>query len=382
MNRKLLRVAALLLFVSLVSSGCGEPAGPAPLSPSSSSPAADTSAPGSEASAGPGYVEVAATAAPEEAAGPELRTVVLYTQPQSSKGGFLYSSFRDPDGSDADQWTWDSFAFQTTQNVTEVRWLGAYDPARGGSGGPVLGFTVDIFGSIASGIEPDLTKPPLVHYEVTGNAGETPAGVVDGVQFYRYQFVLPDPFQAIAWTQYWLQIEAHQSGVPDWALAKGTNGDLQGFRRLAGAGFNYQAVPGDAAFDLLGPGLEDDVARLELAESPEEIAELIETLPPVEQIPVSAEGVQELVLVVSRSGYTPGHFSVKPGVPVRLTFRQLGYVPGGNILLIHWDSNEEISLVLRAPADTKVLTFTPQQAGQYRFRCPHDWYEGVMTVQD
>ena len=53
-------------------------------------------------------------------------------------------------------------------------------------------------------------------------------------------------------------------------------------------------------------------------------------------MPVNADGVQEVQLVVSRSGYTPTHFAVKAGVPVRVVFRQLGYVPGGNILLLRW----------------------------------------------
>ena len=33
-------------------------------------------------------------------------------------------------------------------------------------------------------------------------------------------------------------------------------------------------------------------------------------------------------------------------------------------------------------ADTKVLDFTPEEPGEYRFSCPHDWYEGVMTVRE
>ena len=36
---------------------------------------------------------------------------------------------------------------------------------------------------------------------------------------YAYQFALPDPFQAAAGTKYWLQIQAFQSGPPDWAVS-------------------------------------------------------------------------------------------------------------------------------------------------------------------
>jgi hypothetical protein len=378
-----------LLFVSVISCSCGESTVQAPPPTSPPSPVAATAAPDTAVSTEAAATATdavssaeAATATPTAVVAAELKTVVLYSQPPSSDGGLLHSSLRDPDGSDTDQWTWDSFAFDKARTLTEVRWHGAYDPDRRDSGGPVRDFTVEIYESIPSGIEPDITKPPLVHYEVGGNAGEAPADLLAGVQTYEYAFVLPAPFEAEAWTQYWIQIEALQSGAPDWGLAKGTSGDLQYFRRIPGQGYNYWTAQGDAAFDLLGPGLASDVPAPEVTRSPEEIAALVDALPPVEGIPLNAEGVQETVLVVSRSGYTPGHFAVKAGVPVRLTFRQLGYVPGGNILLIHWDGQDEVPLILTSPGDSEVLEFTPQEPGDYRFRCPHDWYEGVMTVQD
>ena len=87
------------------------------------------------------------------------------------------------------------------------------------------------------------------------------------------------------------------------------------------------------------------------------------------------------MLVISRSGYTPTHFAVKAGVPVRVVFRQLGYVPGGNILLLRWGQQEEKYLTLSSLTDTQVLEFTPQEPGDFMFNCPHTWYDGVMTVQ-
>ena len=108
----------------------------------------------------------------------------------------------------------------------------------------------------------------------------------------------------------------------------------------------------------------------------------MEDLPTAEEVPVNAEGVQEVMLVVSRSGYTPVHFAVKPGIPVRVIFRQLGYVPGGNELSVRWGSREGTYLVLDSPADKKVFEFTPEEPGDYRYSCPHDWYWGVMTVRE
>jgi hypothetical protein len=181
------------------------------------------------------------------------QAVIVYSQPPDPAGGLLHSSLRDPDGSDTDQWAWDGFTIGWTQVITEVQWRGAYDPARLGSGGPVNDFTVDIYASIPSGTEPDLSQPPLVHYAVGGNANETPAAVLGGVQTYDYHFVLPAPFQAAAQTKYWLQIEAYQSGAPDWALAKATGGDGQYFRF---DGYYHQLTSGDAAFTLLAPGVD------------------------------------------------------------------------------------------------------------------------------
>lgn len=187
---------------------------------------------------------------------------ILYSQPPSLAGGLLHSSLRDPEGSATDQWAWDGFMLGSTHAITEVRWRGGYDPVRLGSGGPVADFTVSFYASIPSGIQPDISKPPLVHYEVGGNASETPAGVLGGVQTYDYNYTLPVPFQAAAGTKYWLQIEAYQPGAPDWGLAAATGGDGQYFRRLAGDGYNYQIARGDAAFALVGPGMDGYVLYL------------------------------------------------------------------------------------------------------------------------
>ena len=56
------------------------------------------------------------------------------------------------------------------------------------------------------------------------------ADVLGGVQTYDYRFVLPAPFEAAAWKPYWVQIEAFQSGDPDWGLSVGSLGDARHFR--------------------------------------------------------------------------------------------------------------------------------------------------------
>jgi hypothetical protein len=44
------------------------------------------------------------------------------------------------------------------------------------------------------------------------------------------------------------------------------------------------------------------------------------SLPLAEEVPINSAGIQEVTLVVSANGYSPLHFAVKKGVPVRLIF--------------------------------------------------------------
>jgi hypothetical protein len=104
--------------------------------------------------------------------------------------------------------------------------------------------------------------------------------------------------------------------------------------------------------------------------------------PPPQEIPINAEGVQEFTLVVTPGGYTPLRFSVKKGVPVRMTFRQLGEVGCGNELIFPADPNNSTALRLDTPKDKKVLEFTPTTVGEFQFQCSHQMYRGVMTVRE
>jgi hypothetical protein len=106
------------------------------------------------------------------------------------------------------------------------------------------------------------------------------------------------------------------------------------------------------------------------------------SLPPAEEIPINSNGIQELTLVVSAEGYTPVHFAVKKGVPVRLIFKQLGQVVSGNELVFTWGEGKNALLTLASPTDIKDLEFVPEQTGQFQFNCPHLMYRGMMTVRD
>lgn len=131
-----------------------------------------------------------------------------------------------------------------------------------------------------------------------------------------------------------------------------------------------------AVLDTLGPA-----ANLAIYTSLKEVP-LTYSLPPAVPVPINDSGVQELVLVVTANSYTPAHFSVKQGIPVRLIFRQLGQVGCGNELIIQWGAGRKASLILTNPDDKQVLEFTPNQTGVFPFNCPHYIYQGAMTVEE
>lgn len=107
----------------------------------------------------------------------------------------------------------------------------------------------------------------------------------------------------------------------------------------------------------------------------------VEPPPPVEAT-INAEGVQEVDLIVTPGGYSPLRFSVKKGLPVRLTFRQLGRVGCGNELNFPIDPDNRVALKLASPADKEVLEFTPTVTGEFEFFCAHLMYKGIMTVRE
>jgi hypothetical protein len=104
--------------------------------------------------------------------------------------------------------------------------------------------------------------------------------------------------------------------------------------------------------------------------------------PPPYQPPVNAQGVQEFTLVVTPGGYDPIRIALKKGVPVRMTFKQLGDVGCGQDLVFPADPVNPSSLHLDGEGDSEVLEFTPPTAGEYSFYCPHQMYRGILFVRE
>lgn len=186
----------------------------------------------------------------------------VYSQPADSSGTILKSSWYAPNGMDGDQYVWDNFTLHSTTAIKQINWTGGYTNYLSGAGqSPVSDFTISIYKSIVAGSQPDIINPPLVQYQVGGNADETASVVAGGVQLYNYHYVLPSSFTATAGEQYWVQIEASQGVTsfygwpPDWGLASASGGDNSDFRMITGGslagGDLYYSHSGDAAFSLL-----------------------------------------------------------------------------------------------------------------------------------
>ena len=133
-----------------------------------------------------------------------------------------------------------------------------------------------------------------------------------------------------------------------------------------------------AVADNMGPASNRQVFNFII--DPPQVRE-VEPPPPLE-IPINAEGVQEIDLIITPGGYSPLRFAVKKGVPVRLTFRQLGQVGCGNELNFPTADGNTASLKLKTATDKQVLEFTPQQTGEFEFFCGHFMYRGRMYVQE
>jgi hypothetical protein len=133
-----------------------------------------------------------------------------------------------------------------------------------------------------------------------------------------------------------------------------------------------------AIADEMGPASNRQVFNFVL--NPPELRE-VPPPPPVE-IPINDEGIQEVDLIVTPGGYSPLRFAVKVGVPVRLTFRQLGEVGCGNELIFPADPTNPSALFLESESDTVVHEFTPQTVGEFMFYCSHQMYRGIMTVHE
>ncbi len=165
-----------------------------------------------------------------------LSAAVAYTQaPNTGVGGHVSASYT-VEGSNLDEFVWDSFSVPATQTLREIHWNGTTLPVLH-TEFVIRINTIAIFGGTV--------------WRVAGNAHETPVGTT-GIS--DFSFTLPEGFVMTGGQTYWLQIYAVQ-GVfpPDWQWSAGSGGNGTHVAQVPAVtgDFTYANRAGDAAFTLL-----------------------------------------------------------------------------------------------------------------------------------
>lgn len=184
--------------------------------------------------------------------------LVVFSQAPSPVGGQFQSSWWTPDGSDYDTFVWDNFSLNSNQSITQIQWQGGYNPnlTGYGAGQTPTSFTIQIWASIDSNgaaLQPDVANlygGKLAQYTISGDAGQTFSGNINGVATYNYAYTLNTPFAVTSGKNYWVEIVAAEPGIPTWGLSAGTGGNGKHFVYSVG-GASYASLPGDTAFTLI-----------------------------------------------------------------------------------------------------------------------------------
>lgn len=86
---------------------------------------------------------------------------------------------------------------------------------------------------------------------------------------------------------------------------------------------------------------------------------------------------QEVRVRITKKGFEPKTFTLKPEVPARIVFvRETSESCGTEILLKDYGISRP--LPLNKPV---VIEFTPQKSGEFRFTCGMDMLRGKIIVQ-
>ncbi len=87
-------------------------------------------------------------------------------------------------------------------------------------------------------------------------------------------------------------------------------------------------------------------------------------------------GVQEVRIHASTSGYSLTSFTVKKGVPVKILFSADKYAGCGRQLIM---SDFGVSKLVGDNEEVPI-EFTPDKTGTFAYRCSMNMYRGTMTV--
>lgn len=99
---------------------------------------------------------------------------------------------------------------------------------------------------------------------------------------------------------------------------------------------------------------------------------------PTPEAPVATEGgVQKATVTIDGGKYTPSVITVAQGKPVELTFtggKDLGC--GGTVVFKSLNQSKDVKT-----GESVTFTFTPDKAGDIRFTCGMDMYDGKVVVK-
>lgn len=93
--------------------------------------------------------------------------------------------------------------------------------------------------------------------------------------------------------------------------------------------------------------------------------------------PAAEPGAQRVAVTVTDSGYEPDEVQAEAGKPLTLVFTRTSDQGCGHEVAIP-SAGIERELPLNQPVE---VTFTPEAAGEVRFTCGMDMYDGKIVVR-
>ena len=165
-----------------------------------------------------------------------LSGAVSYSQAPIAAGAGHLSASNTANGSNFDEFVWDSFSVPSTQTLREIQWRGTSLTASHSE------FVISIN---------TIALPGGSVWHVAGNAHEVP---VEATGVSDFRFTLPAGFVMTGGQTYWLQIYAVQNELPPgWRWSAGMGGNGAHFAQVPAVTGDYSYVnrAGDAAFTLL-----------------------------------------------------------------------------------------------------------------------------------
>ncbi len=176
------------------------------------------------------------------------------------------------------------------------------------------------------------------------------------------------------WGKGFLMTQGGKSGIGElWVMV--------GQLRVAIASSNLQICSPEQLLQMantIGLASEDQVYTFKM-----DPLEIHGAAPPAPfEVPLNADGIQELNLTITPGGYSPIRFAVKKGIPLKINFRAIGEVGCGNTLTLPMGDGNGLAMTVTKTKLQDTAEFTPQNAGQFQFNCGHFTFRGIMTVRE